>query len=151
MAQQWNRPFDSGGIRKHFREDPAWLQFQFSFPKTMIILLNFTPSKLHSDLKAPQQSSGSMICISGFMGTCLKIPRSNAILKHWTIPLAPQKGNNYININNPNDILRYDERRKAEWYSFTFGAQSGKQEGQSQLHTCTQRVCQVDLLCQWQL
>lgn len=57
---QWNHePIDSGGIRKHFREDRAWPRFQFSFPKkTMIILLSFTPSKLFSDLKAPHQSSG---------------------------------------------------------------------------------------------
>lgn len=33
-TEQWNhRSFDLGRIRKHFREDPAWLRFQFSFPK----------------------------------------------------------------------------------------------------------------------
>lgn len=62
------------------------LGYNFSFLplKTMIILLNFTPSKLHSDLKAPQQSSGSVICILGFVGTRLKLFGSNAALKKNT-------------------------------------------------------------------
>lgn len=61
---------------------PLGYGFRFHSQKTMIILLSFTPSKLHSDRKAPRQSSGCMICISGFMGTRLKISRSNEILEH---------------------------------------------------------------------
>lgn len=63
--------------------DRIQLGYSFSFLplKTMIILLNFTPSRLRSDLKAPQQFSGSVICISCFCGICgnfLKIFGSKA-------------------------------------------------------------------------
>lgn len=70
LAEQWNHR--ALWRRRHteaLQSDSAWPRFQFSFPqKTMIILLNFTPSKLRSDLQAPQQSCGSEICIWGFMG-----------------------------------------------------------------------------------
>lgn len=37
--------FDSGGIRKHFREDPAWLGFQLSFPQNHDYSFEFHPIK----------------------------------------------------------------------------------------------------------
>lgn len=40
------------------------------------------------------------------------------------------KGNNYININNFNDILRYDERRKAEYVIACTFSETSKEEGQ---------------------
>lgn len=43
------------------------------------------------------------------------------------------KGNNYININNFNDILRNDERRKAEyWIAYTVPLVSETNEGEGQ-------------------
>lgn len=57
--------FDSGSMGKHFRERGCCLAKVSVFfpPKSMIILLNFTPSKLQADLQAPRQSFGSIICI----------------------------------------------------------------------------------------
>lgn len=99
--------FESGGIRKHFREDHAWPRFQFSYPpKTMIIFLSSTPSKLLSDLKAPHQSSGYdfHFKIYGDPFEALHIKCSTGLLlwlhKEIIIILLI--------------CLRYDERRKAE-------------------------------------
>lgn len=84
-------------------------------PKTVSILLNFTPTKLLSDLTAPQQSFRSMICISRCMGSPLKIFRSSAILEHWVVVfISTKKGNNYT----PNHIfLRYVDRHNAEYWT----------------------------------
>lgn len=67
----------------------------------MIILLNSTPSKLRPDLKAPQQSSGSMIRISRFMAACFEAPQIKCNIAARNCFAGSGEGeNSYANTSN---------------------------------------------------
>lgn len=103
--------FDSGGIRKHFRENPVCLRFQFSFPPNHDYSFEFLP------IKTALRPQGTTAILRVYdLHFRFYVNRSNAILL-----LRPphKKGNNYKSINNPNDTLRYDDRYKTEsWVLF---------------------------------
>lgn len=104
---------DSGCIRKHFREDPAWLRFQFSFPRPWLFFWipphqNCTQTSRHHG-----NPRGLWFAFLDLWESCLKIPRSNAISQHWAVSLAPYRKKI---ITQTKVIICWNERCKAEYW-----------------------------------